>query len=118
LRKHAPDLEPQARSGSSRSFAVLRSACCSWCGEQSPKLLRELQRGAQAQDADAIVRAAHSLRSSSANLGATRLASLCQELETSARLQQIDAASRLLAALESEYLKVCAVLREAEPVPV
>ena len=81
--------------------------------EQSPQLLSELKRAALAQDTDAIARAAHSLRSSSANLGATRLAVLCKQIESSAREQHLDAARELLDALEREYRKVSAALREA-----
>ncbi len=81
--------------------------------EESPRLLSELRRAAQAQDLDAIARAAHSLRSSSANLGAARIAVLCKQLESSARERQLAGAQALLAALENEYRKVSAALREA-----
>ena len=81
--------------------------------EQSPKLISELKRAALAQDGDAIARAAHSLRSSSANLGATQLAVLCKQVETSARERHLEAAHELLDALEREYRKVSAALRDA-----
>ena len=81
--------------------------------EESPRLLSELKRAAQAQDGDALARAAHSLRSSSANLGASRLAVLCKQIESSARDQRLAGAEGLLEALENEYRKVSAALREA-----
>ncbi|MPZ42961.1 MAG: response regulator [Betaproteobacteria bacterium] len=81
--------------------------------EESPRLLSELKRAAQAQDSDALARAAHSLRSSSANLGASRLAVLCKQLESSARDERLAGAEGLLEALENEYRKVSAALREA-----
>ena len=81
--------------------------------EESPRLLSELKRAAQAQDGDALARAAHSLRSSSANLGASRLAVLCKQLESSAREERLAGAEGVLEALENEYRKVSAALREA-----
>ena len=39
-------------------------------------------------DAPAVVQAAHSLKSSSANVGATALAELCAEMEAAAQLGQ------------------------------
>ena len=43
------------------------------------------------------------LKSSSANIGALHLASLCRELETAARAGTLDGASRMLPAIEAEY---------------
>lgn len=54
--------------------------------ENSPKLLQTMRDAvAEDQTAETVERAAHSLKSSSACLGATRLASLCGNLEEMAR---------------------------------
>jgi PAS domain S-box-containing protein len=81
--------------------------------EQSPRLISTLRGAAQVQDAQAVARAAHSLRSASANLGASRLAVMCKTLEASARDERLDGIPAMLEALEHEYRKVSAALREA-----
>jgi CheY-like chemotaxis protein len=81
--------------------------------EQSPKLITALRRAALDGDADAMARAALSMRSSSANLGAAGLVVLLKQVESSARERQIARARELLDALEREYRKVSAALRRA-----
>lgn len=58
-------------------------------------------------DAAAMQRAAHSLKSTSANLGAMMLAQMCKELETMGRAGTTDNAILLLPVLEDEYDRVC-----------
>ena len=76
--------------------------------ENSPKLLQAL-RDAVVEDnaADTIGRAAHSLKSSSANLGATRLAALCRDLEEMARENRTTGAKGILDEIEKLYPLVC-----------
>ena len=76
--------------------------------ETSPKLLQTL-RDAVAVDATAetIGRAAHSLKSSSANLGATRLAALCGDLERMAQENSTKGAKAILNEIEKLYPQVC-----------
>lgn len=49
--------------------------------EEAPQLLQTMRRAVAAGDAAALQQAAHRLRSSSANLGATALSQLCKKLE-------------------------------------
>jgi len=49
--------------------------------EDAPPLLETIRDAVGRADADALRRAAHSLKSASANLGAVRLMRLCQHLE-------------------------------------
>jgi PAS domain S-box-containing protein len=70
---------------------------------ESPKLIQKLKQAAGASDAPEIVRSAHELKSSSANLGATGLSRLCEDLEASARLATTEEASNILARVETEY---------------
>ncbi len=56
--------------------------------------------------------ATHSLKSSSAQLGANVLSQLCKELEECARTSTIDGAEKLVLAIESEYERVRDVLRK------
>jgi HPt (histidine-containing phosphotransfer) domain-containing protein len=53
--------------------------------ESVPPLIAELRRAGAAGDAAAVRDAAHSLKSSSANLGAARLAEMCRAVEHAAR---------------------------------
>jgi signal transduction histidine kinase/DNA-binding response OmpR family regulator len=53
--------------------------------DDSSQLLADIDNGLKAGDAEAIARAAHTLKSSSANLGATNVAAIARQIETSAR---------------------------------
>jgi HPt (histidine-containing phosphotransfer) domain-containing protein len=57
-------------------------------------------------DGEALRQAAHSLKSSSANLGATHLATLSKELEHCGRDRRLEGAAELLQAFEAHYLRV------------
>jgi HPt (histidine-containing phosphotransfer) domain-containing protein len=53
--------------------------------ESAPAQIAELRRAGAAGDASAVRNIAHSLKSSSANLGAARLAEMCKAVEDAAR---------------------------------
>ena len=53
--------------------------------EESAELVRAIRVGTDAGDLDSILRPAHSLKSSSASLGAMRLSKLCADLEAHLR---------------------------------
>ena len=72
----------------------------------SPKLMRQLKEAAMANNLPEVVRIAHTLRSSSANLGAMGLSRLCQDLEMAARRAAGDEARQLAAQAEAEYAGV------------
>ncbi|HUP34776.1 MAG TPA: GAF domain-containing protein [Candidatus Limnocylindria bacterium] len=61
-------------------------------GEDARELIATLRRALPASDLDAFRRAAHSLKSTSESLGATRLAALARELEASARAGSLNGA--------------------------
>lgn len=60
--------------------------------EDAPTYLAAITDALTAQDATQLARAAHGLRSSSANLGGTQLAHLCKIVETLGRSQQLQVA--------------------------
>jgi HPt (histidine-containing phosphotransfer) domain-containing protein len=64
--------------------------------------LVELHRALDIADAEAVSRSAHSLRGSSASLGASGLASLCGTLEIQSADGNLSNGESLLEALESE----------------
>ena len=70
---------------------------------ESPKLIQRLRRAAGAYDAAELARAAHSLKSSSANVGAAALSRYCENMESSARRGDVDAARALLSQIEYEH---------------
>ncbi len=73
---------------------------------ESPKLMQKLKQAAGASDAPEIARAAHSLKSSSANVGATVLSRYCGEIEASARRAETEEAGKIFAKIESEHGRV------------
>ncbi len=78
--------------------------------DTSPELLRNIQAAVAQGDGARLRGAAHSLKSSSASVGAKRLASLCKELEERGRNNDLANAQAALSALESEYAAVCRAL--------
>ena len=71
--------------------------------------LDAMRAAAPRGDIEALVRPAHSLKSNSANVGATRLADLCRDLETDARAGAVEDAPARVSALRVEF----AAVREA-----
>jgi CheY-like chemotaxis protein len=76
----------------------------------TPLLLETLRQAVTQGDATTVHKAAHSLKSSSGNLGALTLSTLCKELETMGRTHCLAGAPAVLARLEAEYSAVCAAL--------
>jgi signal transduction histidine kinase/ligand-binding sensor domain-containing protein/DNA-binding response OmpR family regulator len=73
--------------------------------------LEELRQALIAKDSSAIARGAHSLKGSSASLGAMSMTALCVELERSARERVLNGATLILTQLEFEFLRLSDVLR-------
>jgi HPt (histidine-containing phosphotransfer) domain-containing protein len=71
----------------------------------APALLETLRDGD-------VRRAAHTLKSNARPFGATRLAELCQELETLAEADGSADAAGLLGRIDAEYARVARALRE------
>jgi len=79
----------------------------------APKLLDTLREAVASGDAPTIQRTAHSLKSSSGNVGALGLVTLCKDLETMGREHSLTRAAAVLSTLEMEYVAVQQAL-EAE----
>jgi CheY-like chemotaxis protein/HPt (histidine-containing phosphotransfer) domain-containing protein len=71
--------------------------------DDSLKLVEALRQAVHQGDAQAVQQAAHTLKSSSANLGATELATLCRELESLGRQGCLEPAAALMQQLETTY---------------
>jgi two-component system sensor histidine kinase/response regulator len=70
---------------------------------ESPKLMLKLKQAAGARDAREIARTAHSLKSSSANVGAMVLSRYFEDLEASARRADTQEACKMVAKIEAEH---------------
>jgi two-component system sensor histidine kinase/response regulator len=84
--------------------------------DSAPKLVESVRAAVHAGDTEALAGAAHSLKSSSANLGVGRLSDLCKELELQGRRGDLTGAAERLADIEAELLRAeQALRRELEP---
>jgi len=73
-------------------------------------LVEEIRNAVETQDADTLAKAAHRLKSSSAQLGALATAAHCKELEQLGRLARLDGAAALLAQLMDAHQATCATM--------
>jgi CheY-like chemotaxis protein/HPt (histidine-containing phosphotransfer) domain-containing protein len=72
----------------------------------APQLLNTMRDAVACCDALALQQAAHSLKSSSANVGALQLAAFCKEMEALGKAQSMIQAVPLLATMKAEYALV------------
>jgi two-component system sensor histidine kinase/response regulator len=70
---------------------------------ESPKLMQRLKQAAGARDAAEIARCAHSLKSSSANVGAMVLSRYLADIEASARRADTEEACKMFEKTEAEH---------------
>jgi HPt (histidine-containing phosphotransfer) domain-containing protein len=74
--------------------------------ERTVELLASMRTAIHHHNASALYQAAHSLKSSSANIGALRLTDLCMELETLGRSGATTDAAAVLSRADQEYTSV------------
>jgi signal transduction histidine kinase/DNA-binding response OmpR family regulator len=73
---------------------------------RTPELLEEMQQTLEAGDLETFYRAAHSLKSNSAVLGAMKVAELSKKIEFMAKDNRLVEPEQLLQALQYEFLRV------------
>ena len=73
-------------------------------------LVEEIRAALETQDAESLAKAAHRLKSSSAQLGFVATAAHCKELEALGRLAHLDHAARLLAELIDAHQSACTAI--------
>jgi PAS domain S-box-containing protein len=71
-----------------------------------PRVVETARRGLQQEQADEVRRAAHTLKSNGATVGATNLSELSRQLEALAGSGDMDGAASLIAQIEAEYERV------------
>ena len=77
----------------------------------APELMRQIQAALAQRDLPALTRHAHTLKSTSASLGATRVSELARELETAGKNDAIDQCASVLDALAVETTAAECLLR-------
>ncbi len=87
----------------------------------APDLMRQIQAALAGRDLPTLTRQAHSLKSTSASLGATRVSELARELEMAGKNNAIEQCASMIDALAVEYaaakrllLAECATLQGAQ----
>jgi HPt (histidine-containing phosphotransfer) domain-containing protein len=79
--------------------------------EETPLLIQAMDTAVAQTDAAAMQKAAHTLKSSSASLGAITLSKLCEQLERLGYSQTTTQAREIVAQVESEYERVKSALQ-------
>jgi len=74
--------------------------------EDTKAHLTELRRALKHKDKQTLQRLAHSIKGGSGNLGMTRMATLCLELEQELQYEELTGAGRILTQLEEEFERV------------
>lgn len=80
--------------------------------EDAPRLLSDIQSSSRDADTKVLIRAAHTLKSSSNNIGANVLADIAKEIELQAKKHLLKEASALIPSLKQTLNKTTAVLNE------
>lgn len=83
--------------------------------EHGTQDLERLRQAVDARDPEGARKAAHRMKSSSANVGARRLSARCADIEKDARSNKVDILAESLAILEAEYLKAIDAFRTKQP---
>jgi CheY-like chemotaxis protein len=83
----------------------------------APQLIEKLKKGVEAGDAKAIGEAAHTLKSTSANLGARELATVCAALQDAGRSELCEQARSIFKRVEPLYARVQTALAAEKSPP-
>ena len=85
--------------------------------KDASRLLGQIKLALAAQDIATLARHAHSLKSSSLSLGASRVGELAHEIEAHARKNNVDELPDLIVALSEAYAAAQPLLQAEIPVP-
>ena len=83
--------------------------------DDTPRLIRALENAAAGPDYDALRDAAHSLKSSSANLGAMSLSAAAKRVELAARERSLERPAVAVALISNEFARVRQQLQARRP---
>lgn len=79
-----------------------------------PDLLTSIRTAISHRKADQLHQSAHKLKGNSKQIGASKLAALCQILETMGQQQHLDHAADLIACCDEEFARVRTLLSHDE----
>lgn len=91
--------------------SILGRVIAAYLADAEP-LVSQLRETFAAKDTELLQRSVHTLKSSSANVGALRLSEISRELEMNCRNHSLEDAARLIEAIESEFTKVKSTLQK------
>ena len=80
--------------------------------DEAPRLLAQIRETYAAGKPEEVRRAAHTLKSNSANFGAIRVAHLAEQMEAEARNQDLSNTLTLVAQAETEFAAAQTILQE------
>jgi HPt (histidine-containing phosphotransfer) domain-containing protein len=80
--------------------------------DSSPDLMEKIRVAVAASDGPSLTKAAHSLKSSSKNVGANKFAALCADLEQVGRDYAMEKAASLLGKTEEQFSSVLYTFRK------
>jgi HPt (histidine-containing phosphotransfer) domain-containing protein len=78
--------------------------------EKTPPILEQMTTAVENGNAQEIFRTAHSLKSSSATVGAHALSETCRQLELAGREGSLDGAPGLLRSIQTQFRQACEAL--------
>ncbi len=95
-------------------YQIVPCACVGIeCHTDAPELLAKMRTAVEAGDADGLRQTAHSLKSSSANLGALEFAQHCKELEMLGKSGELAGSAEWLAPMQDMLARVMGALEQA-----
>ena len=83
--------------------------------QDAPLRMKEIESSLQSGDIALLERAAHTLKSSSANIGAARLSASCKSMEELARRKSVEGLPSLVRDSLKRWNELEAVLRDLRP---
>ncbi len=78
----------------------------------SERIFAELQEAMSVNNLAVVCNSAHSLKSASANVGATNFSEICREIEMKSKTNSFDNKDELISALEIEFVRVKEALQQ------
>jgi HPt (histidine-containing phosphotransfer) domain-containing protein len=85
--------------------------------EDTPKRLTELRRALETGDIPILTREAHTIKSSSVNLGAMKMSGIAKKLELAGRAGELGQIAEQVARIEAEFEVVKAALQALRSTP-
>jgi len=83
--------------------------------DDAPNLIAEMEKAYEMKDVEKLTRSSHTLKSSSATIGAMDLSTLCKQVEHASREGKIDNLDEKIEMIKQEYERVKEALKQVAP---